>query len=377
MEVAPRWRAFLRRQGFTEPHHFLGLSAVVVSGHPGRSVARVALSDGDIAINVFLKREYRVSWIVRVRGWAAGFGLVSRSLREARILEALGREGVGCPEWLAAGEDERGRAFLLVRETPGATDLRAWLGRETDAGARLRLARSLGAALAGMHAAGFTHPDLYSKHVLVGPDGESVQFLDWQRSRRRLAVDAPRRARDLAALHATLANDLARPRERLACLRAYAAGRAPRRELLRLILQHARRMLGRRHIREKRQPPLAGGIQEWTTLEGGALCVTPALAAAWPGRPPEWLTLDRQPLAPGQALMRRWLTTAGGRRPCWSAAAAPPWPTCGAGCAASRRPIRSSGRRNCCCACNGTPSRRPACWRWAAAPLGEAWSRSS
>ncbi len=78
-----------------------------------------------------------------------------------------------------------------------------------------------------MHAAGFTHPDLYSKHVLVGPDGASVQFLDWQRSRRRLVLDARRRARDLAALHATLADDLARPRERLACLRGYAAGAAP------------------------------------------------------------------------------------------------------------------------------------------------------
>ena len=312
VEVAPCWRAFLRRQGFTEPRHFLDLSAAVVSGHPGRSVARAMLTDGDSTINVFVKREYRVSWAVRFSDWAAGFGFVSRSLREARTLEALGREGVGRPEWLAAGEDGCGRAFLLVRETPGTTDLRAWLGRETDPEARRRLARSLGAALARMHAAGFTHPDLYSKHVLVGADGESVQFLDWQRSRRRLVVDARRRARDLAALHATLADELARPRERLACLRAYAAGLGPRRGFLRMILQNARRLLDRRHIREKRQPPLACGIQEWMTLEGGALCVTPALAAAWPGRPPEWLALDRQPPGSGKELMRRWLTTAVG-----------------------------------------------------------------
>ena len=70
---------------------------------------------------------------------SAGFGFVSRSLREARTLEALGREGVGCPEWLAAGEDELGRAFLLVREAPGATELR--LAKSSD--------RPDGAAAAG------------------------------------------------------------------------------------------------------------------------------------------------------------------------------------------------------------------------------------
>src|ERR1700722_3345286 len=104
MEVHPRYRLFLRRQGLTEARHFLDLSASVVSGHPGRSVARVALADDNETIYAFLKRESRVSWLVRLAGAAAGFGFVSRSLREARTLEALEREGVGCPEWLAAGE---------------------------------------------------------------------------------------------------------------------------------------------------------------------------------------------------------------------------------------------------------------------------------
>ena len=196
VEVHPRYRLFLRRQGLTEARHFLDLSAAVVSGHPGRSVARIALTGGDEVISAFLKRESRVSWHVRLTGAIAGFGFISRSLREARTLEALEREGVGCPEWLAAGEDDSGRAFLLIRETPGAMELRDWLRREANPAARRRLARSLGAALAQMHAAGFTHPDLYSKHVLVGPDGKSVQFLDWQRSRRRLALNERlRRAR--------------------------------------------------------------------------------------------------------------------------------------------------------------------------------------
>ena len=184
VDVAPGWRDFLRRQGWIEAGDFLNLSAAIVSGHPGRSVARIALSDGNCTINVYLKREYRVSLRTRLGNAAAGFGFVSGSLREARILDQLGRAGVGRPERLAAGEDGRGRAFLLVRETPGMTDLRTWLGRETDPTARLQLAKSLGAALARMHAAGITHPDLYAKHVLVAADGATVQFLDWQRSRR-------------------------------------------------------------------------------------------------------------------------------------------------------------------------------------------------
>ncbi len=317
LAIATLWRAYLRRQGFTETRHFFGLAASVVSGHPGRDVARTVLSDGDLSINAFLKREYRVSWKERMACWAAGFGFRSRSLREARLLEVLSREGIGCPEWLAAGEDGHGRAFLLVRAAPGMTDLRVWLTREMDHAARLRLARSLGAALARMHSAGFSHPDLYSKHVLVGADGETVQFLDWQRTRRQFAVNMRRRARDFAALHATLAESLAGPRERLACLRAYMSktamtGPKERRGFLRLILRRAHWLRGRRHVREKRQPALAAGLQEWKSLDGDALCVTPALAAAWPDRLAKWLAMDRQPPAPEQMFLRRWLIPSNG-----------------------------------------------------------------
>ncbi len=318
LEVHPRFRLFLRRQGLIEARHFLDLSAAVVSGHPGRSVSRVALTDGREVINAFLKRESRVSLLVRLAGATAGFGFVSRSLREARILESLESEGVGCPQWLAAGEDDRGRAFLLVRETPGAMELRAWLGREANPAQRRRLARSLGAALARMHTAGFTHPDLYSKHIIIGPNAESVQFLDWQRCRRRLSPGAHRRARDLAALHATLNDELVNDRERLVCLRAYCAGfaasdskKSSPPELRQLVLYYSARLLRRRHIREKRQMPLARGIQEWTTLNNGNLCVTPALAEAWPQRSPQWLDLSRQPATPDQKGTRRWLTTEG------------------------------------------------------------------
>src|SRR5205807_1849887 len=83
-------------------------------GHPDRQAARLTLGAGAEAVAVYLKREHRVPWPVRLANALAGFGFVSRSLREARTLQALGREAIAAPEWLAAGEDGRGRAFLLV-----------------------------------------------------------------------------------------------------------------------------------------------------------------------------------------------------------------------------------------------------------------------
>jgi len=78
-----------------------------------------------------------------------------------------------------------------------------------------------------MHETGFHQPDLYSKHLLVDADGSRVAIVDWQRGRHRDFVHWPQRYRDLAALHASLADNLATSRDRLACVRAYLNVAAP------------------------------------------------------------------------------------------------------------------------------------------------------
>src|SRR5262249_56471797 len=103
---------------------------------------------------------------------------------EGGCRQALRHEGIGCREWMAVGEDGGGRAFLLLRAAEDTVELRAYLQGRRPARDRLRLAQRLGAVLARMHRAGFLHPDLYAKHVLVEPGGRSVVLLDWQRSRR-------------------------------------------------------------------------------------------------------------------------------------------------------------------------------------------------
>ncbi len=225
IEVSPRHRSFFRQHGLTDAEHFLALPGEtphIVSGHPDRHVALVQLGEGSQRWIAFLKREHRVTWLTRLNNALAGFGLLSRSLREARTLQALHREGIRGPEWLAAGEDGRGRAFLLVREVPGV-ELRGVLHTEKNPRRRRRIAHHLGVTLARLHSAGFRHPDLYANHLFIESCDDSIHVLDWQRSRLKRSLSWRCRQRNLAALHATVDDALATPRERLVCLRLSAS----------------------------------------------------------------------------------------------------------------------------------------------------------
>jgi tRNA A-37 threonylcarbamoyl transferase component Bud32 len=340
--VNPRHRRFLERLGLRDADDFLDLPGEVVSGHPDRHVVRVVLGSGLNRRVAFLKREHRVPWSARLANAWHGFGWASQSLREARTLRALHAARVRAPDWLACGEDGRGRAFLLIAGVSGAVSLRSFLHAERlmPRPERLAFARRLGRALARVHAAGFDHPDLMSKHVLIHPHRRTVTLLDWPRSRRRPAVGWQERTRDLAALHASLADDLAGRRERLACLRAYLlacgdAWRPPAGVLLRLIRRRAEWLLRRRPVRELRQPPRPAAGERLRWVEGEALCVTRGFWRACRGRVPDWLvraarepahcrSVESLPLetggrgvltrSPRASLLRLWLTWLRGRR---------------------------------------------------------------
>jgi tRNA A-37 threonylcarbamoyl transferase component Bud32 len=318
------YRDLLERHGLTCPERLAALPGLIVTGHPGRHVARVAVG-GAMA---YLKREHRVRWWNRLRSAVAGCGLASLALREARALAALRVAGVACPEWMAAGEDDQGRAFLLLADLPGTVDLRQYLRDRQEAAPaeRYRFARDLGAALAGIHAAGFDHPDLYAKHVLVTPETGRCHFLDWQRSRQRGRVGWGRRVRDLAALDATLAEEFATGRERLACLRGYltASGSVGRifnpsvsntdglkiRPTARDVRRASQHLLRHRHIRKERAspPPVSGQGVLW--LDGEALCVTQEFWDEIGGAVPDWLPLP----SAGRGTSGSAVALPGGRR---------------------------------------------------------------
>jgi tRNA A-37 threonylcarbamoyl transferase component Bud32 len=324
LEINPRYQQLLEPLGLAAAEHFLEMPSVIICGHPDRNVARVTLQIGPGAIPAFLKREHRIPWKERLLNALAQFGLVSKSRREAMILRSLQQAGIPCPDWIAVGEDDQGRAFLLLRELTGTQDLRCFLQeyRHASSDQRRRFARRLGEALAGFHNAGFNHPDLFSKHVLVHVQDQTVSFLDWQRSRQRFSVAWRRRYRDLAALEATLADQLATVRERLECLRAYlrtsrmrsGQGRTSLRSSARQIRRLANRLLCQRRFRELRQVPVASAAPALIWQDGEAFCLTPQFQSDLEGCIPDWLVRASFSCQPKGLETRSWMEIPKGRR---------------------------------------------------------------
>jgi tRNA A-37 threonylcarbamoyl transferase component Bud32 len=279
--VNPRHHDRLAALGCDNPLSLLDLPGEVVSGHPDRHVVRVELPGIGTC---YLKRQHRVGWRERFGQWLAGFGWVSRCEREAAIIRELEASGFAAPEWVAHGE-HGGRAFLLVEELADAVELRRLLSdTRLSAADRNRLAGQLGRQVAELHATGFTTPDLTAKHVFVNPLSFAVTLIDWQNSRRSGTADMA----SLAALHASLADDLADARDRLRFLRAYRRHlrTAPRfSTLVRDVLRGAARVANRRSIRDQRQPVVTATDQRLVWLAGEATCAVPDVAAVWPNPP--------------------------------------------------------------------------------------------
>jgi tRNA A-37 threonylcarbamoyl transferase component Bud32 len=273
----------LRSRGLLTADQLVELPGEVVSGHADRHVRRVELPGSDVVY--YLKRQHHVGWRERLWQAVAGFGWVSRSEREARLLQQLESAGFACPNWVAVGEDGRGRAFLLVEELAGFVELRRLLSDTRVSLDRRGLAERAGQIVAELHAAGFTTPELTAKHVFVSPDSLAVGLLDWQCARRVARLNTLGRLRALAALHASLAEHLATGRERVRFFRAYrrAAGLPPsnRNGYARAIESVARAARDRRSIRDQRQPTDAGG-QRLVWLADEAVCAVPDVAAVWP-----------------------------------------------------------------------------------------------
>ncbi len=307
LEINPRYRQQLAELGLTAHEDYLRLGGVIWCGHPDRHVSHLVLETAGERLPVFLKREHRVRRRDRLAAALAGFGPVSKSLREFALLCRLHGLGLRCPEPVAAGED-RGRAFLLVREEEGVIDLRSFLRRSGTADCRRTAAVRLGQLLARMHNAGIDHPDLYAKHILIAPDATDFVVLDWQRSRWRARVSWSARLRDLAALDATLATELAGMRERLLCLRSYLAACSPwpmqppaLKTAACAVRERSERLLRRRRIREMRQPPLIAGSQNLIWLDGEASCVTRQFYEENQGRLPDYLQTIYNGISPKPA----------------------------------------------------------------------------
>src|SRR5437879_6531456 len=90
--VHSRYRRYFTHLGLADARAFLDLPGEVVSGHPNRHVVRIVLGRGRQRFVAFLKREHRVPWRDRLANAWAGFGWVSKSQREAQVLDQLRRK---------------------------------------------------------------------------------------------------------------------------------------------------------------------------------------------------------------------------------------------------------------------------------------------
>ena len=172
------------------------------------------------SVEAYLKTDRRIPFRDRWMSWWAGYGAAAKSVREGRVLQQLREAGIGCPEVLALGEDDN-EAFVLLKAERDLTPLdRYLLDRPGESDAVLSL---LGGELARMHGAGFFHPDLYPKHILVGRCDGLYRFctLDWQRSVRLRHVPWSRRICDLAVLEAALPAELIGEPDRFGFLLGY------------------------------------------------------------------------------------------------------------------------------------------------------------
>jgi tRNA A-37 threonylcarbamoyl transferase component Bud32 len=221
----PRYEADFWEQGLRRPDDFLLCTdGVAVGQHACRVVRRIPFGE----YQVFLKREQPVKWKDRFESWLAGFGWVSKACREWQVLHRLRECGLPCPEPLAMGELGN-LAFLVVRGYADAVDLPTYLAYQPSEVERHVVIKSLGHTVAQLHGAGFTHPDLFAKHVFVHRRTLQVSFVDFQRTMIKRHISWNRRCRELARLDGTLHPGAVPIKERLAFLHAYlhrAQGRA-------------------------------------------------------------------------------------------------------------------------------------------------------
>ena len=281
--VHPHWTRQLHACGLHTLEDYLHIPGVIVTGHPDRHVRRVHLPGLGYA---YLKRQHYVTYRERWRNWCQGYGWVSRSVREGRLLQVLSRYTQNIPQWLAYGENHHNQAFLLVASLEDAIDLHHWLRNHKNQDLR-PLARQIGKLIAQLHDFGFTTPDLTAKHIFVKSTTQQIAIVDWASCRQCRLVPLKERLRALASLDASVSRELIGVRERWALLSAAlqnqpreSSGRNRLSRLARWIDQASQQRCKRSSLRDQRHGE--GEIPELIWLAQEAICVTTEAARWWP-----------------------------------------------------------------------------------------------
>ena len=288
----PQYQLWLQKQGIRSASDVLKLRGEIVSGHADRHVVRIELTAGTRSRVVYLKREHVVGYRARWRNWRAGFGFVSRCEREAKMLQQLETRGLPAPQWLAYGCDEYGRGFLLVDELYGYVDLRALLSDNVlSLEDRREVITHLARAIAELHSDGFPTPDLCAKHLLISRQTFAATLIDWQSAPANGTLTHQQIIASLANLHASLADQIATPQERIRFLIQYfrRLQQVPSTEdiqqlksVMQQILLGSEKATQRTSIQLQRRITNEEQPQHLVWLADEAVVVIPELVECWP-----------------------------------------------------------------------------------------------
>jgi hypothetical protein len=216
-----------------------------------RDILRIDTNDeSGQPLTLFLKRIYRPykkdgfrSLLKRGKVW-------SLARQEWHNMQALNRHGFPTAELVAFGEEvgpfwER-FSFILTKAAPTSGTVEDFLASREEPDKRRSVLRSLARQLREMHDAGMASPDCFARHFFVRMEGDVARF--WLIDMARLDVRRPMtlklRARDLAALHASVPMRFASSGERMRFFRDYGGGTL-RHDLLVRVMDRTRELLKR------------------------------------------------------------------------------------------------------------------------------------
>lgn len=163
-----------------------------------RTTETIHVSGPAGAPGFYLKRYFYPTWRKRLRGTFRGtfFG-THRGQAEYHALKNMRALGISAVRPVAYGARRIGNfvtaCFLITEEVPGGCNLTTFAGEVRDGRRhltpvqRLAVIRRLARQVAHMHAAGFSHGQLFWRNIIIrpGPDGVyEFFFLDAQPPRR-------------------------------------------------------------------------------------------------------------------------------------------------------------------------------------------------
>jgi hypothetical protein len=155
----------------------------------------------------------------------------SRAAHVARISRRLRADGIGVPEILLLGAEQRGgRELVVTARVEGRSVPRHLRSKHETLAAKRVVLRALGAEVARFHRAGYLHGDLTPYNIfIVGVDPPKFVFIDHDRTRHTILSRFERpRMRNLVQLgHIDLKTITNTDRMRVWC--GYSTAMPPRR----------------------------------------------------------------------------------------------------------------------------------------------------